>query len=88
MSRSSKKGPYIDPNIEKRVAAAHAAGTTARPIKIWERKGTITPDYVGLTFEVHNGNKFIAVFVTEAMVGHKFGEFAHTRTFRSHPIKK
>ena len=88
MSRSSKKGPYIDPRIEAKVSKARENNEIHKPIKIWIRKASITPEYVGLTFNVHNGHKFIPVFVTETMVGHKFGEFSHTRTFRAHPIKK
>ena len=88
MSRSSKKGPYIDSRIEKKVKKARDGGETHKPIKTWIRGATITPEYVGLTFNVHNGHKFIPVFITETMVGHKLGEFAHTRTFRAHPIHK
>lgn len=88
MGRSNKKGPYIDPNVEKKVRKAREAGITQKPIQTWARRATITPEYVNLTFNVHNGHKFIPVVVTEAMVGHKFGEFAHTRTYRSHPVKK
>lgn len=87
MSRSSKKGPYLDPKLMKKVHKAIETGDK-KPIKTWARASTITPECVGITFLVHNGIKFIDVFVTEAMVGHKFGEFSHTRTFRGHPLKK
>ena len=83
MSRSLKKGPYLDPKLIKRVAALNTAGQK-RVIKTWARRCTITPDFVGHTFAVHNGNKFIPVYATENMVGHKLGEFAPTRTFRLH----
>lgn len=86
MSRSSKKGPYIDEKLQAKVSKARDTGDS-KPIKTWSRESTIFPEFVGMTFNVHNGNKFIPVFVTEAMIGHKFGEFAHTRTFRGHPLK-
>lgn len=87
MSRSLKKGPFIDHHLIKKIAEAKASGS-ARPIKTWSRRSMIMPEMVGLTFEVHNGRKFLSVFVTENMVGHKLGEFSPTRTFKSHPIKK
>ena len=83
MSRSLKKGPFLDPKLIKRVAALNAGGLK-RVVKTWARRCTITPDFVGHTFAVHNGNKFIPVYVTENMVGHKLGEFSPTRTFRVH----
>lgn len=84
MSRSLKKGPYIDPQIQKKVEALNKSNQK-RVIKTWARSCTITPDFVGHTFAVHNGNKFIPVYIQEAMVGHKLGEFAPTRIFRTHP---
>ena len=83
MSRSLKKGPYIEPKLEKRVIAQNESGKK-NVIKTWSRASMISPDFVGQTIAVHNGNKFIPVYVTENMVGHKLGEFAPTRTFRSH----
>ncbi len=83
MSRSSKKGPYVDPKLLKKVLAQKDTGSKT-PIKTWSRACTISPDFVGHTFLVHQGKQFIEVFVTEAMVGHKLGEFAPTRTFRGH----
>ncbi len=83
MPRSLKKGPYIDPKLEKKVKEM-GKGTKKKVIKTWSRRSMITPDFVGHTFAVHNGNKFIPVFVYENMVGHKLGEFAPTRTFRLH----
>ena len=83
MSRSLKKGPYISVKLEKMVDAMNESGKKA-VIKTWSRASMISPDFVGHTFAVHNGNKFIPVYVTENMVGHKLGEFAPTRTFRGH----
>lgn len=83
MPRSLKKGPFIDPKLEKKVQAAKD-GALKGAIKTWSRTSTIFPSMVGLTFSVHNGRNFTAVFVTEDMVGHKLGEFAPTRTFRRH----
>ncbi|MCT4671861.1 MAG: 30S ribosomal protein S19 [Prolixibacteraceae bacterium] len=83
MSRSLKKGPFIDVNLDKKVAALNESGKKT-VVKTWARSSMISPDYVGHTIAVHNGNKFIPVYVTENMVGHKFGEFAPTRTFRGH----
>ncbi len=82
MARSIKKGPFVDAHLEKKVQAEGPA--TKKIIKTWSRRSTVTPDFIGLTFAVHNGKKFIPVFVTENMVGHKLGEFAPTRTFFSH----
>lgn len=82
MSRSSKKGPYIDERLLQRVKAG--MGEKGKPIKTWARRSTIAPEFVGKYFSVHNGRVFIEVFVTEDMVGHRLGEFAPTRTFRGH----
>ena len=84
MSRSLKKGPYIDDRLSGRVDALNRANQK-KVLKTWARDCTIAPEFVGHTFAVHNGNKFIPVYVTEAMVGHKLGEFAPTRIFRGHP---
>jgi|TARA_B100001059_G_C17733409_1_gene527498 small subunit ribosomal protein S19 len=83
MARSLKKGPYVDPKLVKKIDKINEAGKK-KVIKTWSRRSTITPDFVGHTFAVHNGNKFIPVFVYENMVGHKLGEFSPTRTFRLH----
>lgn len=83
MSRSIKKGPYISVKLDKKVVAMEATGKKS-VIKTWSRASMISPDFVGHTFAVHNGNKFIPVYVTENMVGHKLGEFAPTRNFRGH----
>ena len=83
MARSLKKGPFIDWKLEKKLMAVQASGKKT-VIKTWSRRSMISPEFVGLTVAVHNGNKFIPVYVTENMVGHKFGEFAPTRTFRGH----
>ena len=87
MSRSLKKGPFISVILEKTVAAMEESGKK-QVIKTWSRASMISPDFVGHTFAVHNGNKFIPVYVTENMVGHKLGEFAPTRTFRGHAGNK
>lgn len=83
MARSIRKGPYVDPNLLKKVQEVVDA-KSRKVIKTWSRRSTVLPDMVGLTFAVHNGKKFIPVFVTENMVGHKLGEFSPTRTFFSH----
>ena len=83
MSRSLKKGPYIDFKLEKKIEN-NMSSNKKEVIKTWARRSTISPLFVGHTFAVHNGNKFIPVFVTENMVGHKLGEFAPTRIFRQH----
>jgi len=83
MARSSKKGPFVDDHLLKKVEAAIATGDK-KVIKTWSRRSTILPEFVGFTFAVHNGKKFIPVYVTENMVGHKLGEFAPTRTFHGH----
>jgi len=87
MARSLKKGPFVDVKLNKKVEAINESKKKT-VIKTWSRRSMITPDFVGHTFAVHNGNKFIPVYVTENMVGHKLGEFAPTRTFKSHPVKK
>ncbi|MBN2668129.1 MAG: 30S ribosomal protein S19 [Bacteroidales bacterium] len=87
MARSLKKGPFIDFKLEKRVLEMQEASKKT-VIKTWSRRSMISPDFVGLTIAVHNGNKFIPVYVTEMMVGHKLGEFAPTRTFRGHAGNK
>ncbi|HRP89700.1 MAG TPA: 30S ribosomal protein S19 [Edaphocola sp.] len=84
MGRSIKKGPYVDHNLEAKVLSQNEAGAKKTVIKTWSRRSTITPDFVGHTFAVHNGNKFIPVYVTEYMVGHKLGEFSPTRNFKGH----
>ena len=83
MARSIKKGPFVDHHLLAKVEAARAA-SDKRPIKTWSRRSTVLPDFVGLTIAVHNGKQHIPVYVTENMVGHKLGEFAHTRTFKGH----
>lgn len=83
MARSSKKGPYVDPRLLKKIARQKAEGKK-EAIKTWIRASQIAPEFVGVTFQVHNGKKFIDVFVNEAMVGHRLGEFAPTRTFKGH----
>lgn len=83
MARSSKKGPFIDESLVKRVKAAKSSGKR-EAIKTWSRRSMVTPEFVGLTFAVHNGKKFVSVYVTENMVGHLLGEFSPTRTFRLH----
>jgi small subunit ribosomal protein S19 len=86
MARSLKKGPFVDVKLEKKVLGMNE--TKKKSVtKTWSRRSMITPDFVGHTFAVHNGNKFIPVYVTENMVGHKLGEFAPTRTFKTHPVK-
>lgn len=83
MARSAKKGPFIDESLLKRVKTAKSSGKR-EAIKTWSRRSMVTPDFVGLTFAVHNGKKFVPVYVTENMVGHLLGEFSPTRTFRLH----
>ena len=84
MARSIKKGPYVDAKLEMKVQNINEGKAKKTVIKTWSRRSTITPDFVGQTFAVHNGNKFIPVYVTEFMVGHKLGEFSPTRVFKSH----
>jgi small subunit ribosomal protein S19 len=83
VARSVWKGPFVDGYLIKKAQVAQAAGRR-EPIKTWSRRSTVIPDFVGLTFSVHNGHKFIPVFVSEEMIGHKLGEFSPTRTFHGH----
>jgi len=83
MARSVKKGPFVDLHLLKRVESAQKTNDK-RPIKTWSRRSTILPDFVGLTIAVHNGKQHVPVYVTENMVGHKLGEFSHTRIFKGH----
>jgi small subunit ribosomal protein S19 len=87
MARSIKKGPFIDGHLQKKIDDS-VASNNKKVIKTWSRRSTIVPEAVGLTFAVHNGRKFVPVFVTENMVGHKLGEFAPTRTFHGHSADK
>lgn len=87
MARSLKKGPFVQTRLVERVAAMNAKNEK-KVIKTWSRASTVLPDFVGHTFAVHNGNKFVPVYVTENMVGHKFGEFSPTRLFRGHVGQK
>jgi small subunit ribosomal protein S19 len=86
MARSLKKGPFIDPSLMKKIVAMNESGEK-RVIKTWSRRSTISPEFVGHTLAIHNGNKFMPVYMTENMVGHKVGEFAPTRIFRGHSGK-
>ena len=86
MARSIKKGPFVQDSLRKRVDAMNSRNEK-KVVKTWSRASTVLPDFVGHTFAVHNGNKFIPVYVTENMVGHKLGEFAPTRTFKGHTTK-
>ncbi len=88
MARSIKKGPYVATKLLRKVDAMNAGDTKKGVIKTWSRRSTITPDFVGHTFAVHNGNKFIPVYITEYMVGHKLGEFSPTRNFKAHSGNK
>lgn len=87
MARSVKKGPFVDHHLEKKIEEAQSSNSK-KVIKTWSRRSTITPDAVGLTVAVHNGKKFIPVYITENMIGHKYGEFSPTRIFQSHSGKK
>src|SRR3954466_11488134 len=87
MARSIKKGPCVDAHLQKKVTTSDT-NNDRKLIKTWSRRSTITPEFVGLSFAVHNGHKFVTVFVTENMVGHKLGEFAPTRTFHGHAADK
>lgn len=87
MGRSLKKGPFVDHHLLKKVGEQNRAGTK-RTIKTWSRRSMIIPEMIGHTFDVHNGRKFISVFVSENMVGHYLGEFSPTRQFKGHPVKK
>ena len=84
MARPIKKGFYVDYHLLEKIEKANKSGGAKKPIQTWSRRSTITPEFVGITFSVHNGKSFTAVYVTENMVGHKLGEFAATRTFKSH----
>jgi len=87
MGRSLRKGPFVDHHLLEKIQKNSREGTS-NVIKTWSRRSMILPEMVGQTFEVHNGKKFIPVFVTESMVGHRLGEFSPTRTFKGHPVKK
>ena len=87
MPRSIKKGPFVDHHLMQKVESA-VETNNKRPIKTWSRRSMITPDFVGLTIQVHNGRQHVPVFVTEDMVGHKLGEFALTRTYKGHAADK
>ena len=87
MSRSQKKGPFVDEKVYRKVQKAEAAGSK-EPIKTWARSCTVIPEFVGYTFLIHDGRKHVKVMMTEDMVGHKFGEFAPTRTFKGHGGRK
>jgi small subunit ribosomal protein S19 len=86
MARSLKKGPFVDEHLSKKISAMNQTGEK-RVIKTWSRRSTITPEFVGHTVAIHNGNKFIPVYISENMVGHKLGEFSPTRIFRAHSGK-
>jgi small subunit ribosomal protein S19 len=88
MARSIKKGPYVSVKLEKKILTMNEGQAKRTVVKTWSRRSTIIPEFVGHTFAVHNGNKFIPVYVTEFMVGHKLGEFSPTRNFRGHSNKK
>ena len=87
MARSSKKGPFVDQHLVKKVEAA-TANRDKRPIKTWSRRSTVLPEFVGLTIAIHNGKQHLPVYITDNMVGHKLGEFALTRTFKGHATDK
>jgi small subunit ribosomal protein S19 len=87
MPRSLKKGPFVSYKLQRKVDKALEA-KSKKVIKTWSRSSMVTPDFVGVTFAIHNGKQFIPVYITENMVGHKLGEFAPTRTFKGHPVKK
>lgn len=87
MGRSLKKGPFIDNKLQIKIKALEAQGQKRKVIKTWSRRSTVIPEMVGLTIAVHNGRKFIPVFITENMVGHRLGEFSPTRTFKGHTSK-
>ena len=86
MARSTKKGPFVDGHLQQRVEGMNSRNEK-KVLRTWSRRSTITPDFVGHTIAVHNGRKFIPVYVTENMVGHKLGEFSPTRTFKGHSVK-
>lgn len=87
MARSLRKGPFVDHHLHKKVKKQTEEGSK-KSIKTWSRRSMIIPEMIGQTFDVHNGRKFISVFVSENMVGHRLGEFAPTRLFKGHPVKK
>jgi len=87
LARSSKKGPFVDQHLVKKVEVA-AANRDKRPIKTWSRRSTVLPEFVGLTIAIHNGKQHLPVYITDNMVGHKLGEFALTRTFKGHAADK
>ncbi len=87
MGRSLRKGPFVDHHLMEKVDSQNKEGKK-RPIKTWSRRSMVVPEMVGHTFEVHNGKKFLSVFISENMVGHRLGEFSPTRTFKGHPIKR
>ncbi len=87
MPRSIKKGPFIDESLQRKITRAEETNSK-QVIKTWSRRSTITPEMISLTFAVHNGKKFIPVYITEDMIGHKLGEFSPTRTYRGHAKKK
>ena len=87
MPRSIKKGPFIDESLQRKITRAEETNSR-QAIKTWSRRSTITPEMISLTFAVHNGKKFIPVYITEDMIGHKLGEFSPTRTYRGHAKKK
>ncbi|MBP6875141.1 MAG: 30S ribosomal protein S19 [Candidatus Eisenbacteria bacterium] len=87
MARSLKKGPYVDGNLQKRVEELNRA-RDKKVLKTWSRRSMVVPEFVGHTIAIHNGNKFVPIYITENMVGHKLGEFALTRTFRGHASDK
>lgn len=87
MARSLKKGPYVEYKLLKKIELAHLS-KDKKPIKTWSRRSTITPDFIGLTFAVHNGKQHIPIYITENMVGHKLGEFSLTRNFKGHSSGK
>ena len=87
MSRSAKKGPFVDTHLVKKVEAAQAS-RDKRPIKTWSRRSTVLPEFVGLTISVHNGKQHLPIFITDNMVGHKLGVFSLTRTYRGHSVDK
>ncbi len=87
MARSLKKGPYVDPSLQRKVDKVLASGSK-QAIRTWSRRSMITPEFVGMTFQVHNGKLFVPVYVTENMVGHRLGEFAPTRKFTGHAADK
>jgi len=88
MARSLKKGPFVETALMKKVMTAQGEGNSSKVIKTWSRSSTVVPEFIGLTFAVHNGKKFIPVYVTDNMIGHKLGEFALTRTYSGHGADK